>query len=241
MPHTIQSIIYRSRWQLAFTFSLIIIPLIYALWFSAYATVREPTFWLAVGVSAIRLFVAYVISVIAAWILAVLFSRGRVASIALPLFDVLQSFPTFAALPLAVIVWGSTNTIIVVFLILTIIWPLLFSIISALKRTNQEWHEVVEIAGLSRWQRFKKFLWPVSVPGIITGSIIGLGEGWEALIATELIVNSHTGLGAFFQQVTDKPEVVAFGILGLLLVIFSINKLIWLPLLDTSHQKLETE
>lgn len=77
------------------------------------------------------------------------------------------------------------------------------------------------------------------MPGFITGSIVGLGEGWEALIATEIIVGMDTGLGNFFQTYSTNPKITAFGVLGFLILIFSINKVIWLPLLEWSHRKME--
>ena len=52
-------------------------------------------------------------------------------------------------------------------------------------------------------------------------------------------VGIKTGLGSFFDAYSTNPTVTTFGILGLLVLIFSINKLIWLPLLDLSHRKME--
>jgi ABC-type anion transport system duplicated permease subunit len=93
--------------------------------------------------------------------------------------------------------------------------------------------------GLRGWDYLKYYLVPLSIPGIITGSIVGLGEGWEALVATEMIVGTKTGLGPFFQGFSQNVPVTIFGILGFLIIIFSINKLLWIPLLDWSHSKLE--
>ena len=155
--------------------------------------------------------------------------------IALPIFDVMQSFPTFAALPLATVVWGPSNTTIIFFLIITVIWPILFSLISSLKLIWRDWEEASEIAQLRGFNYLRYVLWPASIPGIITGSIIGLGEGWEALVATEMISGNHFGLGSFFATYSQSSMITAFGILGLLIMIFSVNKLVWLPLLDWSH------
>lgn len=189
-------------------------------------------------VSSLRLFTAYVISVILAWILAASFYQGRRAAIALPIFDLLQSFPTFAALPLAVLFLGASNSTVIFFLILTIIWPILFSLIGSLKLIRRDWEEVAEISGLRGWSYLKNFLMPISFPGLITGSVIGLGEGWEALVATEIIVGKTSGLGSFFESFSTNTTITALGILGLLIVIFSINKLIWLPLLKIGHQEM---
>jgi len=228
--------IYRSRWHLAVIFLLILAPFAYLLIFSQFVNMQRHALLSDLAVSAGRLLVAYLISVVLAWTWAALFYHGRRSAVALPLFDVLQSFPTFAVLPLATLVWGASNVTVIFFLVVTIIWPLFFSIISSLKSVNREWSEAAQIAGLRGWNYLRLFLLPVSLPGVITGSIIGLGEGWEALVATEIIAGVPQGLGKFFQDSTQYPVVTAFGILGLLIVIFSLNKLIWLPLLEWSHR-----
>jgi ABC-type anion transport system duplicated permease subunit len=123
--------------------------------------------------------------------------------------------------------------------VITIIWPIFFTVVSQLKLLKTEWQEAVQISGLKGFNYLKYYLWPASLPGLITGSIIGLGEGWEALVATEIIVNHPVGLGSFFQTYTTSGSITALGIFGLLLLIFCVNKLIWLPLLEWSHKKTE--
>ena len=231
--------IYRSRRHLLATVFLLLLPLLALLASTAWSRAESGTFLLDVGLSSIRLAIAYAVAATLAWLFAVLFERGPLAVIALPLFDVLQSFPTFALLPLATIVFGHGNVTVVFFLIVTIIWPILFSVLSSLKLARQDWREAVHVAGLHGWQYIRLYLWPVTVPGLITGSVIGLGEGWEALVATEMLVGVRHGLGAFFQLQADHPAFTALGILALLFVIFGINKILWLPLLDWGHHSLE--
>ncbi len=168
-----------------------------------------------------------------------IFYKGKVATVALPVFDVLQSFPTFAALPIAVTLWGPSEMTIISFLVITIIWPIFFSLISSLSMIRRDWQEAVTLYHLRGWNYVRYFLWPASRAGLVTGSIIGLGEGWEALIATEIIVSAPKGLGAFFTSVNTNATVTAFGILGFLLLIFSLNKILWLPLLRWSHKHME--
>jgi ABC-type nitrate/sulfonate/bicarbonate transport system permease component len=192
-----------------------------------------------ISVSVLRIATAYVLAAVLAWVLAVLFYRGARAVIALPLFDVLQSFPTFAILPVATSVWGASNTTVVVFLVITIIWPILFSIVSSLKFIEHDWHDAVVISRVSGFAYLRYFLWPASVPGLITGSVIGLGEAWEAVVATEIIVHAPQGLGSFFNLHSDSSGTTMFGILGLLLLIFTVNKFLWFPLLEKSHHMME--
>ena len=193
--------IYRSRLHLAVTIFFIVVPFVFLLIFSELTEVATSVLFGDLFVSFIRLLIAYSIAVVLAWILAISFYRGKKAVIALPLFDVLQSFPTFATLPLAVYFWGASNFTVIFFLILTVIWPMLFSIISSLRLIKQDWQEAVEISGISGTTYLKKFIFPISVPGLITGSLIGHGEGWEALIATEIVVQEKNRIGKFLPNV----------------------------------------
>lgn len=231
--------IYQSRKQLAVTLLFVFLPFLFLLWFSRFAGIATEKLFSDVGTSFMRLLIAYAISAVLAWALAVSFYRGKRSVIALPLFDVLQSFPTFAILPLSTLILGKSNTTVIFFLIVTIVWPILFSIISSLKLIKHDWEEAAEISGIQGANYLRHFLWPISVPGLVTGSIIGLGEGWEALVATEIIMSMNTGLGSFFGAYTTNAEITALGVLGLLILIFSMNKLIWLPLLEASHKRME--
>jgi len=232
-------IIYHSWIHILITIGIIFVPFFFLLFFSQYAKISASKLFLNLAISFFRLLVAYIIAAVLAWLSAVLFYRGRRALVALPIFDILQSFPTFAALPLAVYFWGPSGRTVIIFLILTVIWPIFFSLISSLKLVRQDWEEAAAIAGLRRFDYLCRFLWPISLSGLITGSIIGLGEGWEALVATEIIVATKTGLGSFFSLYSQNASITVFTIIGLLLFIFSVNKLVWLPLLEWSHRQME--
>jgi len=231
--------IYQHRSHAAVTVAFVVAPFIFLLAFSRLAHIATAQLFTDASTSILRLVVAYAIAVALAWAAAVLFYRGRRALVALPIFDVLQSFPTFAALPLATLLWGRSDNTVIIFLVITIIWPLFFSIVSSLKLVHKDLEEAAEMSGLTGFDYLHLFLWPVSIPGLITGSVIGLGEAWEALVATEIITGVPNGLGSFFQTFSGSVSITAFGILGLLILIFSLNKLVWLPLLESSHQRME--
>lgn len=231
--------IYQSKVHLGITLIVVILPFLFLFFFSRITHIASSVLFEDVLVSSIRLLIAYIFAALFGWLLAISFYHGKRSTIALPVFDVLQSFPTFAILPLAAYIWGVSNITVIFFLIITIIWPILFSIISSLKLIKNDWEEATEILDLRGFAYLKYFLFPVSLPGLITGSIIGLGEGWEALVATEMIVGTRPGLGDFFQAYSHNPTITALGITGLLLIIFSVNKLIWLPLLRWGHDTME--
>jgi ABC-type nitrate/sulfonate/bicarbonate transport system permease component len=174
-----------------------------------------------------------------AWGLVVILVRGKTSTPTLAAFDVLQSVPTFALLPVAVHVWGSSAVTIIFFLVITVIWPIIFSIVSALKQVQRSRTEAVIVSRIRGFDYVRYYLLPLTAPGIVTGAIIGLGEGWEALIGTEIILNTPHGLGAFFQSFSNSSGMTLFGVLIFLTIVYAINKFIWLPLLEKSHELVE--
>ncbi len=235
MKKSRHTLIYRSRRHLLATLFFVAVPPLFLLLFSRVAQVAARPLFADFMVSLLRLAAAYIISAVLGWLLAAAFYRGRRATIALPVFDVLQSFPTYAALPIATVLFRPSNLLVIFFLTLAIIWPIFFSVVSQLRLIRHDWEEAVAISQLSGASYLRLFLLPASMPGLITGSIVGLGDGWEALVATEIIIRTRSGLGSFFQSYASHATITAFGILGLLILIFSINKLIWLPLLEQSR------
>src|SRR6266404_161445 len=136
---------YKSRFHLAVTLLVIFLPFLFFLIFSKFAKIATSQLFLNIFISVARLFAAYIIAAALGWLFAVLFYKGKRSIIALPIFDVLQSFPTFAALPLAILFWGKSEFTVILFLVLTIIWPIFFTVTSALKLVKHDWEEVTTI------------------------------------------------------------------------------------------------
>jgi NitT/TauT family transport system permease protein len=155
----------------------------------------------------------------------------------LPILDVLQSFPSFVLFPILIIALkNSPNIIIVSVLVITIIWPIVFAIISGIKGKRTDLEEAATIFGATGAKRFFNFTLPVLFPSIVTGSLVGWGEGWEFIIGAELLVHTRIGVGQYLGDISSagKTQLLLFGILLLLFLLFIINKLIWLPLLHRS-------
>jgi len=86
-------------------------------------------------VSLVRTSIAYLIALIFALIIALLVTANqKFENILLPIFDVLQSFPSFALFPVLVqALRNSPEMVIISVLSITMIWPILFSIIGGIK------------------------------------------------------------------------------------------------------------
>ena len=180
-----------------------------------------------------RVIAAYLLSLFFAVPVGLLTVRSKaLEAFLLPLLDLLQSFPSFAILPVAVLFFGPTSTTAIIFLFITIVWPILFNVVAGVKGIRRDLLEAAEIFGATGWKQLWYVQLPLLFPAIVTGSIVGWGEGWEAIVGAELIGIS-TGVGAYLYRVSNAGEtkVLIAAMLLFLFLIFVLNKLIWLPLL----------
>lgn len=183
-----------------------------------------------------RVVIAYGFSLLISSLLALLvISAKKVEDITLPILDALQSFPSFALYPLFVLWFGKVSLVTIIILIVEMIWPILFTLLSSYKQIHQDLFEAASTYGAKNWKFLLYVLFPLLLPGIITGSIVAWGEAWEAIIAAEIIVNIP-GVGSYLANVgtSNHAELLIIGIALLLMMLFIINKYIWLPLLNFS-------
>lgn len=223
-PHRLLSIIITTL-SIGLTALLIII-------FSAHT----PTLIQDLTSSTWRVMIAYVLTVPMALLITVLVAKNqKTEDFFLPILDVAQSFPSFAILPLILATFGKDTPSIVLFLIITMIWPIIFTTISSIKTTREDLSEAAEIFQAKGYKKLLFFTIPAIFPGLVTGSIVGWGEAWEAIVGAELFAGKN-GIGAFISNAYDNGENQLFFItIGILMLfIFILNRLIWLPLLKRS-------
>lgn len=183
-----------------------------------------------------RVVIAYFISVVLAiGVSLIVVSSKTFEEISVPILDVLQSFPSFALFPLLVVWFGRTSLVTILILVISMIWPILFTILSAQKQLKGDLLEAAHLFRATGIKFLIYVLFPLMFPAIITGSIVAWGEAWETIIAAEIIVNVP-GVGTYLAQGGQNlnSTVLLVGILLLLMLLFILNKYIWLPLLNMS-------
>jgi NitT/TauT family transport system permease protein len=214
-------------------FTIFLLAIILTLGFTA---LNAQQFFLGFILSLLRVSVAYIISLILALLIALfVFSSNKIEAISLPVLDVLQSFPSFALFPLFVVWFGRTAIVTILILIIAMIWPILFTLITAQKQLRQDLIEAAKMFGATGNKYILYVLLPLLFPAIITGSIVSWGEAWEAIIAAEIII-AIPGVGTYLaiSASNNQTHILIIGILLLLLILFILNKYIWLPLLNIS-------
>lgn len=185
-----------------------------------------------------RLVITYLISLILGIGVGLLIGWSPFSEFLFPFFDVLQNIPSFALLPLFIYVFGYSNEMIVFFAVTSMIWPILFAILTAIKNTHHDLNNAATIFGAIGWKRVAFYLTPLSIPAILTGSIVSIAIGWETVIGAEIITNM-AGFGEYIREASSigvTQEMVA-GTIAILLLVFIVNRIVWAPLLDDSARR----
>ncbi len=206
---------------------------------------------LALGASLLRLFGAYLLSLVIGIPLGLLAETNRhVEAALLPVFDVLESMPVLAFFPVIILFflhsgWLEGAALFIIFF--SMVWNIAFSTVGGLKVIPQDVKAVGKVFGLSFWERLAKITLPALFPPLVTGSILSLADGWNVLIVAEALhayapasasASDLFGIGTILVQASAASDteslLVAMGIL--VLVIALINLAVWQPLLARAER-----
>ncbi len=201
-----------------------------------------PVTWIALGKAVehttYRLAIAYAVALLLGVGIALLVGWSPFSDFFFPVFDVLQNIPSFALIPLFIYFLGYTNLMIILFSVSSIIWPILFAVLTAIKNAHTDLNDAATIFGATGLRRIPYYLAPLSYPAILTGSIVGIAIGWEAVIGAEIITDT-AGFGAFIKtaSISGIDQASIAGMLVILVLVFVVNRLVWAPLLAESAKR----
>ncbi len=186
----------------------------------------------ALALSFFCLIAAYAISLVIGVSVALLIGWSPYTNAFLPFLDVLQNVPSFALIPVFILLMGYTIPMIIVFTATSIVWPILFYVLSAIRAAHEDLNDAATVFGALGLKRLLYYLIPLSIPAILTGSIVGISIGWEAIIGVEII--GHTGgIGTFLNSAHNNLTLMV-GIVAILTLVFIINRLVWTPLISSN-------
>lgn len=166
-------------------------------------------------VSLQRVGLGYAIAVLAAVLLAVLFSRSTsIRGLVDPLLEFLRQIPPLALMPLLMLWLGIGETQKVAIIVLACFFPIFLGIRGGIAQVDGKLIEVGKVCGLGPSEILWRIVLPSSLPSIVVGLRIGLGYSWRALVGAELIASS-AGLGYLIVDAENlaRTDIVLAGIL----------------------------
>lgn len=205
----------------------------------------------ALGASILRLLLAYVLALVVGIALGLLVESNRhIEAALLPVYDVLESLPILAFFPIIILFFlhsGLLEGAAIFMIFFTVVWDIVFSVVGGLKVIPDDVKSVGKVFGLTPWERFTKITLPALFPPLVTGSILGLANGWNILIVAEALhvyapssTKAHDlfGIGSTLVLASGSGNTVglltAMGVL--VFVIAVVNLFIWQPLLARAER-----
>lgn len=139
------------------------------------------------------------------------------------LVEVLRPIPPLAWIPLSILWFGIGDTQNQFIIFLGMFFPILLNTIAGVRNIEPNLIHAAQCLGASEGKILWRVVLRASLPSIVTGIRVGLGVGWMALVAAEL-VGANSGLGFLINDArtvlrTDYVIVgmITIGIVGLII------------------------
>lgn len=140
-----------------------------------------------------------------------------------PIVEVLRPIPPLAWIPLSILWFGIGDAQNQFIIFLGMFFPILINTIDGVAKVDSTLVRAARSLGAGEWNVMKRVALKAALPQIVTGVRVGLGVGWMALVAAEL-VGASSGLGFMINDArsvlrTDIIVVgmVTIGVVGLVI------------------------
>lgn len=149
--------------------------------------------------------------------LGLLIGMNRYAYAALwPVLLFFQAIGDIAWLPILVIWFGYGLVTMTFVIVYTVIFPVILNTVLGVRTIHINMYRAALSLGASRARMILEVVLPGALPNIVTGLRNGLGYGWRALIAAEIIVGT-SGIGFLMFDARRAGSVVEI-ILGMIIL-----------------------
>jgi NitT/TauT family transport system permease protein len=171
-----------------------------------------------------RAAVGYGIAVVVGAVLGLVVSRSRAVRAAIgSLITGLQTMPTIAWFPLAILLFGLTETAILFVVVLGAAPAIANGLISGVDHIQPLLLRAGRVLGARGWRMYRHVVLPAALPGFVAGLKQGWAFAWRSLMAGELIViiASRPALGVDLQLARENSD--APGLLATMIAILVIG------------------
>ncbi|MHA6781261.1 ABC transporter permease [Pseudonocardia saturnea] len=188
--------------------------------------------WTSVG----RAIIGFLVAVAIATPLGLLVAKVRFVRTAIgPLLSGMQSLPSVAWVPAAVLWFGLTDATIYFVVLLGSVPSIANGLVSGIDQVPPILGRVGDVMGAGRLASARLIMLPAALPGYLSGCKQGWAFAWRSLMAAEIIATSPqlgVGLGAYLKSGSDVNNIagVISAIVLILLVGVGIELLVFQPI-----------
>lgn len=201
-------------------------------WSTFLVTAREGTLFHHMGLSLARLLIAFVaaslLGIAAGLVMGLVPGVGRFSRPVLTLFNSLSGITW---LPLAIAWFGIGWTTFLFVIFNSVFFITVINTLSGVQAVPRVYEQAVLTMGGGQMRVISQVLIPGAMPSIITGLRLGMGFGWRALIAVEMVAGS-AGLGymVFNASYNFHQDVLLMGVLVTGVLASVIDQVVFQPL-----------
>ena len=226
--------VWQALWAAAF-WPEYTLPAPLAVWGAFWERVQDGQVWGILWTSIHRAVLGFLAGMVIATPLGLLVAKVRVVRSAIgPLLTGLQSLPSVAWVPAAVLWFGLNDAAIYFVVLLGSVPSIANGLVAGIDQIEPILPRVGKALGAGRLAAARHILMPAALPGYLAGLKQGWAFSWRSLMAAELIATSPRlgiGLGTYLNQgqaFNDMPTVIA-AILLILLVGVGIELAVFRP------------
>ncbi len=147
--------------------------------------------------SLFRVFSGFAVAVVSGIALGLLIGRfRRVEDSLLPPLEVLRPIPGVAWIPLAILMFPSSELSMIYITFIGALFPILLNTIHGVEGVDRRLIASSRSLGAGRWSIFAEVILPGALPSIVTGLAIGMGTSWFCLVTAEMIAGQY-GIGYY--------------------------------------------
>jgi NitT/TauT family transport system permease protein len=238
LPPAIALLVFLLIWQLVWASAITDeykVPAPVDVWAAFAKTIDDGSVFAILWTSVSRAFIGFAVGLIIATPLGLLVAKVRPVRAAIgPLLSGLQSLPSVAWVPAAVLWFGLTDATIYFVVLAGSIPSIANGLVAGIDQIPPILPRVGQVLGAKGIANARHILLPAALPGYLAGCKQGWAFAWRSLMAAEIIAAGPLlgfGLGAYLKEgsdFNDMPSVIA-AIFLILIVGIGIELLVFRP------------
>lgn len=157
--------------------------------------VKSAAFWKDVSLTTLRVFGGVTAACFIAIPVGLMIGWNKVfADFTFPTLEILRPIPGIAYIPLAILFFPWEEASVAFICFIGAFFPILLNTITGVKLIDRDYFRAAQCLGSTPAQIFRHVVVPGALPSISTGVALGMGIGWMASVAGEMI-SGKWGLG----------------------------------------------
>jgi NitT/TauT family transport system permease protein len=167
---------------------------------AAWKLLQSPKLWRHLSSSLLRVGAGFGAAAVIGVIIGLLIGRWQWArNTLLPSLEVVRPIPAVAWIPLAVLIFPSSEGSMVFITFIGALFPILLNTIHGAETVDPRLVAAARSLGTRPLRLFTEVILPAAAPSIATGLSIGMGTCWFCLVTAEMIAGQY-GIGYYTWQ-----------------------------------------